>query len=75
MVAGRRCKIIGTVTMDMLMIDVTDIPEARVGSEVVLIGKQGQDEISALEAAGFANTISYEAVCNISQRVPRIYQR
>ena len=57
------------------MIDVTDIPQARVGSEVVLIGKQGQDEISAAEAAGFSNTISYEAVCAISQRVPRIYQR
>ncbi len=75
LVAGRRCKIIGTVTMDMLMIDVTDIPQARVGSEVVLIGKQGQDEISAAEAAGFSNTISYEVVCAISQRVPRIYRK
>ncbi len=75
LVEGRRCKIVGTVTMDMLMIDVSEVSEARVGSEVVLIGEQGKERISALDAAHFSNTISYEAVCAISRRVPRVYQR
>ncbi len=75
LVEGRRCKIIGTVTMDMLMIDVTDVFEARIGSEVVLIGEQGKEQISAMEIANFSNTIPYEVVCAISRRVPRVYQR
>jgi alanine racemase len=75
LVEGRRCKIIGTVTMDMLMIDVTGVPGARVGSEVVLIGEEGKEQISASEAAGFSGTISYETLCAISQRVPRVYVR
>jgi Alr-MurF fusion protein len=73
LVRGRRAKVTGTVCMDTVMIDVTDIPEARVGDEVVLIGRQGNEEILADEIAANGNTINYEIVCKISPRVTRIF--
>jgi len=73
LVEGHRCKMVGAITMDMLMLDVTDTPEAHVGSEVVLIGTQGKERILAQDAAQTAGTISYEILCAISQRVPRVY--
>jgi alanine racemase len=69
---GQRAPIIGRVTMDMTMVDVTDIPECRVGDEAVLIGAQGKDEITALEMAGWAQTNAYEILSRIGTRVPRI---
>lgn len=71
LVHGRRAPIVGVVCMDMCMIDVTDIPGVRVGDEVVLIGRQDQDEISVAEVAGKLGTISYEVVTQILARVPR----
>jgi alanine racemase len=71
LVRGRRAPIVGVVCMDMCMIDVTDIPNVRVGDEVVLIGRQGEDEISAAEVARKLGTISYEVVTQILARVPR----
>jgi alanine racemase len=59
--------------MDMTMTDVTDVPDARVGDEAVLIGRQGAEEISADEVAEIQGTISYEVLCRIGPRVPRIY--
>lgn len=73
LIRGRRAPVIGRVSMDLVTIDVTDEPEARVGDEVVLLGRSGEDEISAEEIARLTGTISYEVFCNISQRVPRIY--
>ncbi|MBI5569911.1 MAG: alanine racemase [Desulfomonile tiedjei] len=70
---GRRVPVVGTVCMDATMIDVTDIPEARVGDEVVLIGRQGDEEILADEIAANGGTINYEIVCKISPRVTRIF--
>lgn len=70
---GRRANVVGTVCMDTLMIDVTDIPEARVGDEVVLIGRQGAEEILADDIAANGNTINYEIICKISPRVTRIF--
>ena len=73
LVSGRKCPVIGNVTMDMSMVDVTDVRDAAVGSEVALIGCQGDTEVSARELAELAGTIPYEVVTLISSRVPRIY--
>jgi alanine racemase len=70
---GKRVPIIGRVCMDMLMLDVTAVPEARVGDEAVLMGRQGNAEITADEFAAWQGTISYEALCRIGPRVPRVY--
>ncbi len=74
LVRGRRAKIIGLVCMDMAMIDVTEIPEAAVGDEVILIGRQGTDRITAADLAEWTGTIAYETLCAIGPRVPRRYQ-
>lgn len=65
--------IVGKVSMDLTTIDLTDIPGAGIGDEVVLIGHQGSNFIPATEHAGFANTVVYEILCGLSPRVPRIY--
>ncbi len=70
---GKRAKILGCVCMDQLMIDVTDVPEAKVGDTVTLIGKDGDESITADEIGELCGTIGYEIVCGISQRVPRIF--
>jgi len=72
LVHGRRCPMAGTVTMDQLMLDVGDLP-VEVGDEVVLIGRQGDDEISAADWARAMDTIAYTIVCGIGPRVPRVY--
>jgi alanine racemase len=73
LVRGTRAPIVGRVAMDQTMIDVTDIADARAGDEVVLIGKQGDEEISAEEVAAKTGTNNYEIVTTISARVPRVY--
>jgi alanine racemase len=72
LVRGRRAPVVGRVTMDQTMIDVTPIPGVRIGDEVVLIGRQGDDEITAEEVAARLGTINYEVVSGILARVPRI---
>lgn len=72
LVHGKRCKIVGRVCMDQLMIDVSDV-QAQSGDIVTLIGKDGDDIITADELASIYGTIGYEVVCGISKRVPRIY--
>lgn len=72
LVHGKRCAIIGRVCMDQLMIDVTNV-RAKAGDIVTLIGKDGDDEITADELASICSTIGYEVVCGISKRVPRIF--
>lgn len=74
LIRGQRAKVIGKVTMDQTMIDVGHIRGAVVGDEVVLIGKQGSDEIRAETLARSADSIAYEVVCGISNRVPRVYK-
>jgi alanine racemase len=73
LIRGRRVALIGRVCMDMIMVDVTDLPEVRLGDEAVLIGRQGAEEISADEVAEAQGTISYEVLSRISPRVPRVY--
>ncbi len=73
LIEGKRANVLGRVCMDQVMVDVTDIPEAHIGSEAVIIGAQGDDEIDAEELAHWSGTISYEVLLAISGRVPRIY--
>jgi alanine racemase len=75
LVKGRRARVSGVVCMDLTMIDVSEIPGAQVGDEVVLLGKQGSDEIHVSELARWAETIPYEIFCGISKRVPRHFIR
>ncbi len=75
LVRGRRAPIVGRVCMDMCMVDVSDIPDVALDDEVVIIGRQGEEEISTDEVAELCGTISYEILCGISARVPRLYLR
>jgi len=72
LVRGRRCRVLGRVTMDMTMVDLSRLPAVERGEEVVLIGRQGQEEITAREIADRIGTISYEVLCGIGARVPRL---
>jgi len=74
LIGGRRAPVVGRVTMDMTMVDVTDMPEVKTGDEVVIIGRQGEDTITAEEVAAWAETINYEIFCALSHRVPRYYR-
>ncbi len=73
LVRGCRAPVVGTVCMDAVMIDITDIPDAKIGDEVVLIGRQGEEEVLADEIAANGQTINYEIVCKISPRVTRVF--
>lgn len=73
LVKGQRARIRGRVCMDQLMIDVTHIPGVRTGDVVTLFGKDGNEEITLDELAALAGTISYELLCMIGRRVPRVY--
>lgn len=72
LVGGKRCPVVGRVTMDMIMVDVTDVKGVEPGAEAVLIGTQGKERITAEEIACWCGTINYEVTCGISSRVPRI---
>lgn len=72
LINGRRAPIAGRVTMDMIVVDITDI-EAHVGTEVVLLGAQGDEDIRVEELAELAGSIPYEFFCGISKRMPRVY--
>ena len=74
LVRGRRVPIAGSVTMDMTLLDVTDAG-AELGDEVVLLGRQGDEEITATELAAHAGTISWEILCHLGLRLPRRYVR
>jgi alanine racemase len=73
LIHGRRVPVIGRVTMDMTMVDVTDVKDCHVGDDVTLIGTQESGEISANEVAEWTGTIPYEILCGIAPRVYRIY--
>jgi alanine racemase len=73
LVRGHRAPVAGRVTMDQIMIDVTDIADVAIGDEAVLLGQQGSDRIDADELAARTGTISYEVLCAIGARVPRRY--
>jgi alanine racemase len=70
---GKRRPIAGVVTMDQIMVDCADDDEIAVGDEVVLLGEQGEERITADDWARLVDTISYEILCDIGPRVPRVY--
>ncbi len=72
LIGGRRCPVIGRVTMDQVMVDATGAPDARVGEDAVLIGRQGRAEVPAAELARLCGTIPYETATALSSRVPRV---
>ena len=73
LVRGKRCPLLGRVTMDLMMIDVSPIKDAAVGDEVVLMGRQGDEEISVTELADLADTITWEIITRIGTRVRRVF--
>jgi alanine racemase len=73
LVCGRRVNLVGRVCMDMAMFDVTDVPEATLESEVVLMGRQGTNEITPTELAELIGTIPYEIMLGFLPRVRRAY--
>lgn len=74
LIKGVRCPIIGRICMDQMMVDVSGVEGISVEEKVTLMGKDGNEYISAEEIARHADTISYEFICGISKRVPRIYE-
>ena len=75
LIGGVRCPQIGTICMDQMMVDVSEVPGVAVGDEAVLIGRQGAEKITADDLANRADTISYEILLSVSDRVPRVYER
>jgi alanine racemase len=73
LVRGRRAPLIGTVSMDAITVDVTDVPDVHVGDVVTLIGEDQAETITAEDVAGWSNTISYEVLTSIGPRVQRHY--
>lgn len=75
LVSGKRCPVIGRVTMDQIMVDISKAGRAVVGTEAVILGKQGKETISADALAAWAKTISYEIICSLGNRLPRVYKK
>lgn len=73
LIHGRKARVLGRVCMDQTMVDVTDIPNVKVGDQVTIIGRDGEEAITVEELALMTDTINYEFVCNLTKRVPRIY--
>jgi alanine racemase len=73
LIGGRRCPMAGTITMDQFLVDCGPASGVVVGDEVVLLGRQGEHEITADHWARLLDTISYEIVCGVGPRVPRVY--
>jgi len=74
LINGTRCQVLGRVTMDQTIVDVTDVGEVSSGDEAVLVGRQGGGEISIGEFSRWADTIPWETLCSVTKRVPRVYR-
>lgn len=74
LIRGRRCPVLGRVTMDQTVVDVTDAPGVTCGDEVVLVGRQGTEEITLAEFSRAADTIPWETLTSVTKRVPRVYK-
>lgn len=73
-VNGRRCPVVGRVTMDQMMVDVSKVDSIKIGDAAVILGKEKDAEVSADDLAGWADTINYEVICSLGNRLPRIYK-
>jgi len=74
LIKGVRCPVLGRVTMDQTIVDVSDVPGLASGDEAVIVGRQGADEISIGEFSRWAETIPWETLCSVTKRVPRVYR-
>ncbi len=74
LIHGHRCPVVGRVTMDQTVVDVTDAPPIACGDEAVLVGRQGAAEISLTEFSRAADTIPWETLTSVTKRVPRLYK-
>ena len=72
-IRGRRVPVVGRVCMDQLMVDVTKLESVQVGDEVLVFGESGKASLPVDELAALTDTISYELLCDLNKRVPRIY--
>ena len=70
----KHCPIVGRVTMDQIIVDVSSVKSPKLGMPVTILGEQGKENISADELADYANTINYEIVCSLGNRLPRVYK-
>lgn len=75
LIRGKRAPILGRVCMDQFMVDITDIPEARENDRVVLLGRDGDEVITAEQLGELSGRFNYELVCDLSMRVPRVFTR
>ncbi len=75
LIHGKRCRILGRVCMDQMMVDISEVPDAKIEDKVTLVGHDGDEHISVEELAAAAHSFNYEFVCGIARRVPRIYFR
>ncbi|MDA3972390.1 MAG: alanine racemase [Desulfobulbaceae bacterium] len=73
LISGQFARVIGRVCMNMTVVDVTDIDSVECGDEVVVLGRQGENEISATEIADLTHTINYEILCTLGNLTPRSY--
>lgn len=73
LIRGTRCPVRGRICMDQFMVDLSEVPDAQLGDEVVLYGRQGEARISLEEAAQVAGTIPYDLTCSLGTRIPRYY--
>lgn len=73
LIHGKKAKILGRICMDQMMVDVSEIPDASMGDEVILIGRSGEETITADDMGQWLGTIGYEVICDISGRVDRVY--
>ena len=74
LVRGRRCPILGRVTMDQTIVDVTEVADAAVGDIATILGAQGADRITVAEFCAWSDCIPWEALCTLTQRVQRVYR-
>ncbi|MBQ7926593.1 MAG: alanine racemase [Lachnospiraceae bacterium] len=74
LIEGKRAPIIGRVCMDQLMVDVSEIPKAQVYSKVTLLGRDGQEQITAEMLGDLSGRFNYELVCDLNKRIPRVYR-
>ncbi len=71
LVRGHRCRVVGDITMDTLMVDLTDLPDPREGERVTLLGRQGRQSLTIYDLAAWSGEIPHEIMCRISRRIPR----
>jgi len=75
LIRGKRAKVVGRVCMDAFMVDVSHIPEIKLGDEVIVMGRQGKDEITAHDLGKWTNTFAYEIMTRMGKRLPVVYKQ